>query len=151
MELLRRLGLRGRTSNSTFIGFIIWCVVGSVVLSFAMVIYAKEGGARSLGSLLWLWENYGGAALGLVFLWLAVRRFHDQDRPGWLALIPAGVAIAASLGLPVPGAVALILFLGFLVALFLPGTIGPNRYGPDPRGWKSPEHYRDQRRQLRGK
>ena len=153
MELLRRLGLLGRTSNSTFIGFIIWCILGNVVLFFAALVYAKEGGggAAALGLPLSLWQNYGGTALGLAFLWLAIRRFHDQDRPGWLALIPAGVAIAASLGVPVPGAAALIIFLGFLVALFLPGTIGPNRYGPDPRGWKSPEQYRDQQRQLRGR
>lgn len=152
MALLRRLGLLGRTSTSTLIGFIVWCIVGGVVIFFASLVYLKEGsGAGTLGLLLSLWQSFGGTALGLVFLWLAVRRFHDQNRPGWLALIPAGVAIAASLGLPVPGAVALVLFLGFLVALFLPGTIGPNRYGPDPRGWKSPEHYRDQHRQHRDK
>ena len=24
-------------------------------------------------------------------------------------------------------------------------TLGPNRYGPDPRGWRSPEHYAEER------
>jgi uncharacterized membrane protein YhaH (DUF805 family) len=152
MGLISRLGLLGRTSVSTFIGFIIWCIVGSVAILFATIIYLKEGqGDSAVGRLLSLWQSYGGSGLGLVFLWFAVRRFHDQDRPGWLALIPTGVAIAASLGLPIPAAVALLVFVGFLIALFLPGTIGPNRYGPDPRGWKSAEHYRDQQAQLRGK
>ncbi len=152
MALLGRLGLLGRTSTSTFIGFIIWCIVGGVVVFVASLLYLKGGsGASILGPLLSFWQSFGGPVLGLVFLWLAVRRFHDQDRPGWLALVPTGVGLAASLGLPIPGIVSLLVFLGFLIALFLPGTIGPNRYGPDPRGWKSPEHYRDQQRQLRGK
>jgi uncharacterized membrane protein YhaH (DUF805 family) len=57
--------------------------------------------------------------VGLIVSGLAVevRRFHDQDRSGWLMLL------------------GLIPYVGFLVVLVfmcLPGTRGPNRFGADP-------------------
>lgn len=60
------------------------------------------------------------ATLGLFIPHLAVqvRRFHDQDKSGWFALLN------------------LIPYVGPLVAyifMFLPGTAGDNRYGPDPK------------------
>ena len=47
-----------------------------------------------------------------------VRRFHDQDKSGWFVLL------------------SLIPFIGGLIVLvfmFLEGTKGPNRFGPDPK------------------
>lgn len=47
-----------------------------------------------------------------------VRRYHDQDRTGWLVLL------------------AFIPYIGGIIALVfmcLPGTRGPNRFGPDPK------------------
>jgi uncharacterized membrane protein YhaH (DUF805 family) len=87
-------------------------------------------------------------ALSLAWLWLMVRRFHDQDRPGWAALFPTALAILAVIGVPLDAALLASVCLGFLIVLFLPGTIGPNRYGPDPRGWKSREHFLEQQRAL---
>ncbi|HEX8168003.1 MAG TPA: DUF805 domain-containing protein [Beijerinckiaceae bacterium] len=62
--------------------------------------------------------------LGLVFLWpslaIAVKRYHDRDKSGWWVLI---------LFIPIIG------FIWYIVELgFLPGTPGPNRFGPDPLG-----------------
>ncbi|MFN3943940.1 MAG: DUF805 domain-containing protein [Allosphingosinicella sp.] len=51
-----------------------------------------------------------------------VRRFHDQDKTGWLVLLN------------------LVPFLGFFIIvafMCIEGTRGPNRYGPDP---KAPDH-----------
>jgi len=48
-----------------------------------------------------------------------VRRFHDQDKSGWFV------------------ALNLIPYIGGLIVLvfmFLEGTRGPNRFGPDPKG-----------------
>ena len=53
----------------------------------------------------------------------AVKRFHDLDRPGthyWLLLIPFYN-----------------IYLG-LVLLFEKGTVGDNKYGPDPLGGTRP-------------
>lgn len=47
-----------------------------------------------------------------------VRRFHDQDKTGWLVLL------------------GLIPYLGGIIVLFcmlIEGTPGENRYGPDPK------------------
>jgi len=43
---------------------------------------------------------------------VAVRRCHDQDKSGWFILIP----------------------IYNLILMFLDGTRGPNRFGPDPKG-----------------
>lgn len=59
-----------------------------------------------------------GLALLLPNLAVTVRRFHDQDKTGWLVLL------------------ALVPFVGGLIVLvfmLLPGTVGDNRYGPDPK------------------
>lgn len=56
---------------------------------------------------------------------VGVRRLHDRDMSGWWYL----GFIAASM-IPVVGFVASI---AMLVLMFLPGTPGPNRFGPDPK------------------
>lgn len=47
----------------------------------------------------------------------AVRRFHDQDKTGWLVIM----------------AFIPLVNLVFLVFMFLEGTRGDNQYGPDPK------------------
>jgi uncharacterized membrane protein YhaH (DUF805 family) len=50
---------------------------------------------------------------------VAIRRFHDQDKSGWLFLLTL---------IPYVGP---FIMLAFMV---VDGTPGPNRYGPDPKG-----------------
>jgi uncharacterized membrane protein YhaH (DUF805 family) len=50
---------------------------------------------------------------------VAVRRFHDQDKSGWLLFLTF---------IPYVG---LFIMIGFMV---VDGTAGPNRYGDDPKG-----------------
>ena len=67
----------------------------------------------------------GGALLGIFALGsfipalaVQVRRFHDQDKSGWMVLL------------------AFIPFIGGLIVLVfmcLEGTRGGNRFGPDPK------------------
>ena len=54
---------------------------------------------------------------GPIMIWIARRRFHDQNQSGWwcLALI-----------------VPMFNLLAFGLLLFVKGTDGPNRYGPKP-------------------
>jgi uncharacterized membrane protein YhaH (DUF805 family) len=61
----------------------------------------------------------GTAILGIFWLGtiipalaVAIRRMHDQDRSGWWILCP----------------------IANIVFLFIDGTPGPNRFGPDPKG-----------------
>ena len=77
---------------------------------------------------------------------LSAKRLHDRDKSaGWLllfALLPSLLAQvahrmvnepSASLVAAVPAALAAALaFWGFVEVAVLPGTPGPNRFGPDP-------------------
>ena len=74
----------------------------------------------------------GGGLLGLYVLAtivpniaVVVRRLHDRDMSGWWYL---GVIVAGMIPL-----VGILANIGFLVLMFLPGTVGPNRFGPDPK------------------
>jgi uncharacterized membrane protein YhaH (DUF805 family) len=92
------------------------------------------------------------ALLALPFFALFVRRLHDQGRSGWWVLIvPPLLAVSAYDQIAVSFAVYdpnfmenasrpdmwrwLLLPVGaaFLLFVFLPGSIGTNDYGPDPR------------------
>lgn len=152
----RFAGLLGRTSRTTMVNFLILCLFGAAALWFGQLVLWRE--QPRLLALLQPWRPLLGLLLTLAFLWLSVRRINDQDRPGSVALaaaalglvvVPTGFGIAVRAPIvPLPVEVALALILGYIVLLCLPGTVGPNRYGPDPRGWKSREHYLEQRRAL---
>lgn len=83
------------------------------------------------------------AVADVLFVWFASRRLRDIGLPGWYALAlplcPLLLGFAGSLA-----------SLAVLIALVVwPGTIGPNAYGPDPRGWKSQEQFAQQQERLR--
>ncbi len=66
-------------------------------------------------------------ALALVIPSLAVqvRRLHDRDMSGWWLLLLYGLSVV-----PIVGFLASI---AIIVLAILPGTRGPNRFGPDPK------------------
>lgn len=145
--LLAGLGLAGRATRTAIFGYLIACMLGSAVLWFlglgAFRDQIRRGVTAPLAALP-AWVLYVQAAFALAFLWLSVRRFHDQDRPGWIALVPFAASALVWAGLP--DGLGGLVWLAFLAGLFLPPTIGPNRYGPDPRGWKSHDHYLQRQR-----
>ncbi|MFN3726761.1 MAG: DUF805 domain-containing protein [Allosphingosinicella sp.] len=71
----------------------------------------------------------GWILVGLLVLWslftlipniaVTIRRLHDQDKSGWMILLAF---------IPLVGGIILLVFM------FLEGTRGPNRFGPDPKG-----------------
>lgn len=93
---------------------------------FVLVTVLAMLGAAILGAV----DDYGDVgttSMALIaIIWLAtfiptiavqVRRFHDQDKSGWLALLN------------------FIPYIGWLIVIVLmaqPGTEGENKYGPDP-------------------
>ncbi|MEM1050609.1 MAG: DUF805 domain-containing protein [Pseudomonadota bacterium] len=56
---------------------------------------------------------------------VTVRRLHDRDLSGWWYL---GLIVASLIPL-----VGIIASIAFIVLMFLPGTEGANRFGPDPK------------------
>jgi len=151
-RVLARVGLLGRTTRTNLLAYLIVAALANVAL-FVFAVTTMRAPAPSAARVdalqaLLVANPLLAAADSLLFLWLAARRFQDQDRPGWLALAPTALVLAG-LAVPIPASLALLVFIAFLIGLFLPGTVGPNRYGPDPRGWRSPEHYEEEKRQGR--
>ncbi len=71
----------------------------------------------------------GIAFLGIFYLAILVpmlavqvRRFHDQDKSGWMVLLNF---------IPYVGGLVVFVFM------CMEGTRGPNQYGPDPKGDQS--------------
>lgn len=64
---------------------------------------------------------------------VTIRRLHDRNMSGWWYL-------GAIVGSMVP-VVGFLVSLAFLVLMALPGTPGPNRFGPDPKGEGAAETY----------
>jgi uncharacterized membrane protein YhaH (DUF805 family) len=94
---------QGRINRQSY-----WLFVGSCV--FLTVLLEHLAGPPS---------ESGAMAFWLVFLWpcLAVftKRYHDRDKSGAWVLVPILIPI-----------------LGFIECGLRPGTVGTNRFGPDP-------------------
>jgi len=106
-----------------FLAFVILMVVGTIGIAGGM----KEELALGLGFLL---------AMPLIVLSLfnSIKRAHDLDKPGWLAIVQAlpgwvDVFTTNQAVTVVAGLVGLILGI---YLLFFKGTEGPNQYGDDP-------------------
>ena len=84
------------------------------------------GGMNAIGYL--LSGLFGLAYLAVIIpsIALMVRRFHDLNQTGWLALVFILLSIIPLIGF--------IVSIGWLIWFAMPGTVGPNKYGPDPKG-----------------
>jgi uncharacterized membrane protein YhaH (DUF805 family) len=96
-------------------------------------------------------NRQGGLLMAIAFFLLAipglavsVRRLHDSGRAGWWTALPAAPILFWAVAL-VGGFNSLALFRVVTIAILLaplvllalmciPGTRGPNRFGPDPKG-----------------
>jgi uncharacterized membrane protein YhaH (DUF805 family) len=123
-------------------------LLGGAVLSAIQ----GNGSSASMGPVLGQSLMGIGVIALIVLLWWAllipslavgVRRLHDIDRSGWWLMLGygpwiAGEIIASAAQSETLAAIfslgSLIGFLVLLVFAVLPGTPGPNRFGPDPKG-----------------
>lgn len=123
MPYRRYFDFSGRSRRKEYWMFALFSVIVvmvAVMLMFAGGVAASEAGG-SAGPMFWL----GGAIIGVFGLGsiipsiaVQVRRFHDQDRSGWMVLL---------------GFIPYVGGLIVLVFMCLEGTRGNNRYGPDPK------------------
>ncbi len=76
-----------------------------------------------LGGIYVITHNPFAGLIGLVIAWthlaVFVKRWHDRDKSGWWVLINL---------IPIIG-----WFWTLIECGFLDGTVGPNKYGPDPK------------------
>lgn len=136
MPLRRYAEFSGRSRRKEYWMFALFLIAVMTVFGGLMaagglpaMMEAQRSGAEPAppGPLFWL-----GALLFCVFviaiivpaIAVAVRRFHDRNMSGWwyLGFIVLGM-------IPYVGFIASI---AGLVIMCLPGTPGPNRFGPDP-------------------
>ena len=148
-RLLAASGLAGRSTRTALLRLLVpWAL--ALVALFVLQLEMLRGGVRSEAAiaavrLLAAALPWAEAAALLTLLWLAVRRYHDQDRSGWLG-VANWTVVAVVLLQPATLTTKLSLLAIVLAPMFLAGTVGPNRHGPDPRGWKSREHYEEEKR-----
>jgi uncharacterized membrane protein YhaH (DUF805 family) len=129
----------GRSRRMEYWMFALLNVIVITALMFAVL---GTGGAAALveeqasgNPLAGLGVLLGGAGLLILAYTLAilipsiavtVRRLHDRDMSGWWYL-------GAVIGGMIPY-IGFVVSIAFLVLMLLPGTPGPNRFGPDPKG-----------------
>ena len=137
LPLKRYFDFKGRSRRLEFwmfalLNLIVSMIIGAIIAltggTGAMLNDMQAGAGSPFGFLM------SGAGI-LLLIWslailipsiaVAVRRLHDRDMSGWwylgfivLSLIPLLNVISA---------------IAFIVLMALPGTEGPNRFGPDPK------------------
>lgn len=130
MPLRRYADFEGRSRRMEYWMFILgqvvlWVLVGvlcAVLFGMGASTYGEPRMFPFAGASLLVF-GVVGLALLIPNIAVQVRRFHDQDKSGWLVLLN------------------LIPYLGGLIVLvfmFLEGTRGPNRFGPDPKAEPGP-------------
>ncbi len=122
MPYRRYADFSGRSTRREYFMFALLSII--VVFGAIFVMAAggglTDGGNAAPGALFWvgvavvaIW----GLASFIPSIAVQVRRFHDQDRSGWMILLGF---------IPYVGGLIVFIFM------CLEGTRGPNRYGPDP-------------------
>jgi uncharacterized membrane protein YhaH (DUF805 family) len=102
----------GRAIRSEFWYWVLFAVLASIAAGLIdIALFGLEGSSAI--------ESLVGLALFLPGLAVSVRRLHDLDRSGWWVLLGL---------IPLVGVIILIIWN------CQRGTIGPNRFGPDPLG-----------------
>jgi uncharacterized membrane protein YhaH (DUF805 family) len=113
--------------------FVIYLVLVGIMMAGGMSMAALSGDPAAAASASMGPVFYIGAGLLALFalaiiipsIAVVVRRFHDRDMSGWWYL---GFIVASMIPF-----VNFIAGIGMLVLMLLPGTPGPNRFGPDPK------------------
>ena len=118
LPLRRYAQFDGRSSRREFWLFLL---AVNVILGALALIWMLDtnyfGQTGALGSLAFAILVLGMLGVIVPYIAVQVRRFHDQGRSGWFALINI---------IPYIGAIIV------LVMMAIPGTEGENEYGPDP-------------------
>ena len=139
MPLKRYAEFSGRSRRMEFwmfalLNLIVYAIVLALMFALGSGASLDDAAAGNYGAM------FGGVGL-LLGIWalavlvpsiaVGVRRLHDRDMSGGWYL---GFIVASFI--PIVGIIASI---AFLVLMLLPGTPGPNRFGPDPKGQADPE------------
>lgn len=113
--------------------FIVYIVLGGIMMAGGFPLAAMGdpsmmGAAPAPGVLFYVGAGLLGLFALAIFipsLAVTVRRLHDRNMSGWFVLL--FIVLSA---IPLVG---ILVSIGWLVLMCLPGTPGPNKFGPDPK------------------
>jgi uncharacterized membrane protein YhaH (DUF805 family) len=115
LPLQRYADFSGRSRRMEYWMFVVLNIGVSIVASILDKILGMGGMVAGVYGPLQLIAMLALLVPGIA---VAVRRLHDQDKSGWFLLLAF---------IPILGGLALLVFM------FLEGTRGDNKYGPDPK------------------
>ncbi|MEO8722679.1 MAG: DUF805 domain-containing protein [Sphingobium sp.] len=124
MPLRRYADFSGRSCRKEFWMFTLLNFLILAGIFIAMFLFAGMGNMQASQGFFGLTGVFISMAciygLAIIIPWIAVqvRRFHDQDKSGWMVLLNF---------VPYVGGIIVLVFM------CLEGTKGENSYGPDPR------------------
>jgi uncharacterized membrane protein YhaH (DUF805 family) len=127
MPLRRYAQFSGRSRRKEYWMWFLFLIIVTVITTYLDILLGLGGSAAGTQEGMSVSFNVNFGLITILFLLavflpnlaVGVRRLHDLDKSGWMILI------------------GLIPLFGALYLLFLftqPGTVGPNRFGPDPKG-----------------
>lgn len=129
LPLRRYADFSGRSRRKEYWMFVLLTIIASsvlILLGFTIFGFANaDPNSPSFSLLGYVPFMLFYLAILIPTIAVQVRRLHDRDMSGWWLL---GFYICSAI--PVVG---FLVSIGLLVLMCLPGTIGPNRYGPDPK------------------
>jgi len=127
LPLKRYFDFSGRSRRKEYWMFVLFVIIGELITMSLDSALGLGGTAETFSEFGDGTASAGFTMTGGILTWIfialmlipgiavAIRRVHDQDKSGWFVLIP----------------------IYNLILMFLEGTRGPNRFGPDP---KADEH-----------
>ncbi len=118
----RYFDFEGRSSRSEYWWVALFQLIVYIVLGGIMIAGAAAGGGEEPGPLMFVgFIPFILFALANIIpsIALTVRRFHDQDKSGWMYLLAF---------VPYAGGIIILIFMA------MKGTEGENRFGLDPLG-----------------
>ena len=115
LPLRRYADFSGRSRRMEYWMFMLFNIIVSLIAAF---IDKAMGTAASFGDVAGVFSSLVALAFFIPSIAVCIRRLHDQDKSGWWWWI-----------LLVPGLGIIV----FVVFMFLEGTKGDNRFGPDPK------------------
>jgi uncharacterized membrane protein YhaH (DUF805 family) len=145
MPYKRYFDFSGRSRRKEYWMFMLLWFVLSFVLVFALL-GTMAGGMAALSSgaispfamgggmmALWIVFMLFGLASLIPSIAVQVRRLHDLDKSGWWLL---GMVVVAAVLNSIPrigGVLYIVAYVAWLAYNAMPGTVGANRFGPDPK------------------
>jgi len=128
MFFSRYVDFQGRSRRSEYWWVVLFNIIVFSVLGILAVAVGgdfESGDLNPIGMLLFGILGLYYLAILIPNIALFVRRLHDINQTGWIML---GLIVASFIPL-----IGLIASIAMIVIACIPGTNGPNKYGPDPK------------------